>query len=84
MLWSDAGSRVIHKTGDGVDILGGAVKRNDKANDALYFKFHVDPLSDAANEEKWRTPRQSKQTAAEQDEKSLAVMPCHPRRKVPQ
>ena len=42
---------MIHKTGDGVDILGGAVKRDDKANDALYFKVHIDPLSDAANEE---------------------------------
>jgi signal transduction histidine kinase len=51
VLWSDAGARVIHNTGDGVDILGGAVKRGDTANDALYFKFHVDPLSDAASEE---------------------------------
>jgi signal transduction histidine kinase len=51
ILWSDAGARVIHNTGDGVDILGGAVKRGDTANDALYFKFHVDPLSDIANEE---------------------------------
>ena len=33
-----------------MDILGGAVKRNDTASDALYFKFHVDPLSDAASE----------------------------------
>ncbi len=51
ILWSDAGARVIHNTGDGVDILGGAVKRGDTASDALYFKFQVDPLSDAANEE---------------------------------
>ncbi len=50
MLWSDPGARVIHTTPVGVDILGGAVKRDDKANDALYFKFRVDPLSDAANE----------------------------------
>ncbi len=34
----------------GVDILGGAVQRDDTATDALYFKFHVDPLSDAASE----------------------------------
>lgn len=51
ILWSDAGARVIHKTPVGVDILGGAVERDDTANDALYFKFHIDPLSDAANEE---------------------------------
>ena len=51
ILWNDAGARVIHKTGDGLDILGGALKRDDAANDALYFRFRVDPLSDAANEE---------------------------------
>ncbi len=26
------------------------VKRDDKASDALYFKFHVDPISDLASE----------------------------------
>ncbi len=51
ILWSDAGARVIHKTPEGIDILGGAVKRDDTANDALYFKFYIDPLSDAATEE---------------------------------
>lgn len=50
ILWSDVGSRVIHNTPDGTDILGGAVKRDDTASDELYFKFHVDPLSDAAHE----------------------------------
>jgi signal transduction histidine kinase len=50
ILWSDPGSRVIHATPDGTDILGGKVKRDDKANDALYFKFRVDPLSDPADE----------------------------------
>jgi signal transduction histidine kinase len=50
VLWSDVGSRVIHNTPDGTDILGGAVERDDKSSDALYFKFHVDPLSDAASE----------------------------------
>ncbi len=34
----------------GVDILGGAVKRDDSSTDVLYFKFHVDPLSDVASE----------------------------------
>jgi signal transduction histidine kinase len=50
ILWSDPASRVIHATPDGSDILNGAVKRNDTASDALYFKLHVDPLSDAASE----------------------------------
>ncbi|MDR3456473.1 MAG: sensor histidine kinase [Verrucomicrobiae bacterium] len=50
ILWSDAASRVIHTTPVGSDILGGKVKRDDKASDVLYFKFHVDPLSDAASE----------------------------------
>ena len=50
ILWSDPGSRVIHATPDGTDILGGKVKRDDKASDALYFKFRVDPLSDPADE----------------------------------
>ena len=50
VLWSDPASRVIHTTPVGSDILGGKVKRDDKASDVLYFKFHVDPLSDAASE----------------------------------
>lgn len=50
ILWSDRASRVIHSTPDGTDILGGKVKRDEKASDLLYFKFHVDPLSDAAAE----------------------------------
>jgi signal transduction histidine kinase len=50
ILWSDPASRVIHATPEGSDILGGAVKRDDSASDVLYFKFHVDPLSDIANE----------------------------------
>ena len=50
ILWSDTGARLVHNTGSGVDILGGAVKQNDTNSDALYFKFHVDPLSDAASE----------------------------------
>ena len=50
ILWSDEGARATHSTGEGVDILGGALKRDDAASDALYFKFHVDPISDAASE----------------------------------
>jgi signal transduction histidine kinase len=48
ILWSDLPSRVIHTTP--MVILDGQVKRDDKANDALYFKVHVDPLSDPADE----------------------------------
>ncbi len=51
VLWSDLDPRVTHNTGDGTDLLGGAVKRDDSARDALYFRFQVDPLSDVANEE---------------------------------
>ena len=50
ILWSDPDARVVHETGKGVDILGGKVKRDDKASDALYFKFHVDPISDVDTE----------------------------------
>jgi signal transduction histidine kinase len=50
ILWSDPASRVIHATPEGTDILGGKVKRDDKANDVLYFRFRVDPLSDPADE----------------------------------
>jgi signal transduction histidine kinase len=50
ILWSEPASRVIHATPAGSDILHGAVKRDDTASDALYFKFHVDPLSDAKDE----------------------------------
>ena len=47
VLWSDKNARLIHNTGawKGLDILGGAVKRDDTASDALYFKFHANPLS---------------------------------------
>lgn len=50
ILWSDPGARVVHNTGEGVDNLGGKVKRDDKANDVLYFKFHIEPLSDVSSE----------------------------------
>ena len=51
VLWSDLGATLVHETGAGSDILGGALKRDDAANDTLYFKFHVDPLSDVGTEE---------------------------------
>jgi signal transduction histidine kinase len=50
ILWSDAGARLVHTTGPGVDILGGKLKRDSTASDALYFKVHVDPVSDVASE----------------------------------
>ncbi|MDE3069021.1 MAG: ATP-binding protein [Verrucomicrobiota bacterium] len=48
VLWSDPASRVIHTIP--MDIMDGQLKRDDKASDALYFKFRVDPLSDPADE----------------------------------
>ena len=51
ILWSDPGATLIHDNGAGRDILGGAVKLDDSARDTLYFRFHVNPLSDATTEE---------------------------------
>jgi ligand-binding sensor domain-containing protein/signal transduction histidine kinase len=51
ILWSDLGATLVHESGGGSEILGGAVKRDDSASDMLYFKFHVDPLSDVSTEE---------------------------------
>jgi ligand-binding sensor domain-containing protein/signal transduction histidine kinase len=51
ILWNDPDTTLVHENGEGTDILGGAVKRDDSANDTLYFKFHVDPLSDKDTEE---------------------------------
>jgi ligand-binding sensor domain-containing protein/signal transduction histidine kinase len=50
IIWSDLGATLAHETGPGTDILGGSVKRDDAAADALYFKFHVNPISDAGTE----------------------------------
>jgi ligand-binding sensor domain-containing protein/signal transduction histidine kinase len=50
VLWSDLDATTVRNNGDGTDLLGGAVKRDGLANDTLYFKFHVDPLSDATTE----------------------------------
>ncbi len=51
VLWSDLGATLAHETGAGSDILGGALKRDDSSTNTLYFKFHLDPLSDAGTEE---------------------------------
>ena len=51
VLWSDLGATLAHNTGAGNDILGGAVQRDQRSGDTLYFKFRVDPLSDVGTEE---------------------------------
>jgi signal transduction histidine kinase len=51
ILWTDRGPITAHETGPGEDILHGAVKRDDTSSGTLYFKFHVDPLSDVSKEE---------------------------------
>src|SRR5579859_7188677 len=51
IIWSDLGATLAHETGQGTDILGGAVKRDLTATDTLYFKFHVSPISDAGTED---------------------------------
>ncbi|MGC3957281.1 MAG: two-component regulator propeller domain-containing protein [Verrucomicrobiota bacterium] len=51
ILWSDPSSLLIFDNGPGRDSLEGAVKRDDAANDTLYFKFHLDPQSDSTTEE---------------------------------
>jgi len=51
VLWSDLGTTLVHDTGIGFDILGGAVKEDDSSTNTLYFKVRVDPLSDASTEE---------------------------------
>jgi ligand-binding sensor domain-containing protein/signal transduction histidine kinase len=51
VLWSDLGQTLVHENGTGTDILGGAVKRDTNSTGTLYFKFHVDPLSDVGTEE---------------------------------
>src|SRR5712671_4692603 len=51
ILWSDLGEVLAHETGIGTDITGQALKRDDASGDTLYFKFHIDPLSDVTTEE---------------------------------
>jgi len=50
ILWSDPGPTLVHENGAGTDILRSAVKRDNTSSDTLYFKFHVDPLSDVSSE----------------------------------
>lgn len=51
ILWNDSGPVLVQENGDGQDILHQTVKRDDSANDTLYFKFTVNPLSDVTREE---------------------------------
>ncbi len=46
ILWSYVGTTLAHDTGPGKDILGGTVRRDNSSDDVLYFKFHVNPISD--------------------------------------
>ncbi|HZV36381.1 MAG TPA: two-component regulator propeller domain-containing protein, partial [Verrucomicrobiae bacterium] len=50
VLWSSYDSITVHENGPGTDLLGGALKRGDDANDTLYFKFRVEPISDETTE----------------------------------
>jgi signal transduction histidine kinase len=50
ILWSEPAARTVHHTNAGLDILGGTVRRTSTNNDVLYFKFHVDPVTDWKSE----------------------------------
>jgi ligand-binding sensor domain-containing protein/signal transduction histidine kinase len=51
VLWNERGPTLVHENGEGTDLLNGALKRDDSSTDTLYFKLHIDPLSDASTEE---------------------------------
>ncbi len=51
VLWQDSSKVLAHENGAGTDILHAAAKRGPTASDTLYFKFHIDPLSDVGTEE---------------------------------
>jgi len=50
VLWSNFDPVTVNNNGPGTDLLGGAVKRGESANDTLYFKFQVEPVSDETTE----------------------------------
>jgi len=50
ILWSNFDPLTVNNDGPGTDLLGGAVKRDEAANDTLYFKFRVEPISDETTE----------------------------------
>ena len=51
VLWQNSAKILAHENGSGTDVLHGVVRRGAAASDTLYFKFHVDPLSDVGTEE---------------------------------
>src|SRR5436190_1992155 len=51
ILWNDPDPVVVHENGAGTDLLRGALKRDESANDTLYFKFQVEPISDKDTED---------------------------------
>jgi signal transduction histidine kinase len=51
ILWQASSQMLAHENGTGADVLRGAVHRTGTASDTLYFKFHMDPLSDVGTEE---------------------------------
>ncbi|HEY4414105.1 MAG TPA: two-component regulator propeller domain-containing protein [Verrucomicrobiae bacterium] len=51
VLWSDVGATLVHDTGPGKDILGGTLHCDSSSTNILYFKFHVNPLSDFHTEQ---------------------------------
>jgi signal transduction histidine kinase/ligand-binding sensor domain-containing protein len=51
ILWNEPETILVHENGPGTDILHGAARRDSLANDSLYFRFQVDPLSDRDTEE---------------------------------
>jgi ligand-binding sensor domain-containing protein/signal transduction histidine kinase len=50
VLWSSFDPVSVITNGPGADLLGGAAKRDETANDTLYFKFRVEPVSDQTTE----------------------------------
>ena len=50
ILWNQPGITFVHDNGEGEDILHGAIKPQDTSSSStLYFKFRVDPISDAVS-----------------------------------
>jgi signal transduction histidine kinase len=50
ILWSQTETTLVHDNGAGKDILHGAIKPQDNSSSStLYFKFRVDPISDAVS-----------------------------------
>ncbi len=50
VLWSNFDPISVNTNGPGTDLLGGALKRDEAANDTLYFKCRIEPVSDETTE----------------------------------